>query len=90
MFNGPENYKNSLTTIILSILFPLARWATTEMPSNSPPKFPIATGEWATAKRTPCEDTNKMEEIEDHSHIKTRKRLCDTLKLPANIPSVPP
>ena len=37
---------NYFTTIILSILF--------EMPSNSPPKFPIATGEWATAKHTPC------------------------------------
>ena len=39
--------------IILSILFPLIWWATSEMPSNSPPKFPIAMGEWATAKHTP-------------------------------------
>ena len=30
-----------------------------------------------------------MEEIEDHRHIKTRERLCDTQKLPSNIPSVP-
>ena len=44
---------NDLTTIILSNLFPLARWATIERPSNSQPTFPIATGEWATAKRTP-------------------------------------
>ena len=44
---------NYLTTIILSILFPLAQWASIEMPSNNAPKFPIATGEWATAKRTP-------------------------------------
>ena len=44
----------SLTTIILSILFPLTWWVTIEMPSNSPPKFTIATDEWATAKRTPC------------------------------------
>ena len=43
----------SLTTIILSILFPLARWATIEMLSNSPPTFPIAPGEWATTKGTP-------------------------------------
>ena len=41
---------NSLTTII----FPLAPWATIEGPSNSPPTFQIATGGWATAKRTPC------------------------------------
>ena len=45
---------NYLTTIILSILFPLARWMTIERPSNSPPTFPIAPGDWATAKRTPC------------------------------------
>ena len=45
---------NYLTTIIFSILFPLARWATIERPSNSPPTFPIATEEWATVKRTPC------------------------------------
>ena len=45
---------NDLTTIILSILFPLARWATIEMPSNRPPKFAIATGEWQTVKSTPC------------------------------------
>ena len=45
---------NYLTTIILSILFPLARRATIEMPSNSTPKFPIATGKLATAKRIPC------------------------------------
>ena len=46
---------NSLTTIILSILFPLTRWVTIEMPSNSSPTFPITTGELATAKRTPCD-----------------------------------
>ena len=45
---------HSLTTIILSILFPLSQLATIEIPSNSPPKFINATGEWATAKRTPC------------------------------------
>ena len=45
---------SSLTAIILSILFPLARWATIEMLSNSPPTFPIAPGEWATTKGTPC------------------------------------
>ena len=44
---------SSLTAIILSILFPLARWATIEMLSNSPPTFPIAPGEWATTKGTP-------------------------------------
>ena len=44
---------SSLTIIILSILFPLARWATIEIFSNSPPTFPIAPGEWATAKGTP-------------------------------------
>ena len=38
VFNRTENY---LTTIILSILFLLARWATIEMQS------------WVTAKRTP-------------------------------------
>ena len=38
---------NSLTTIILSSLFPLAQWVTIEMPSNSPPKF------LANAKHTP-------------------------------------
>ena len=43
-----------LTTIILSILFLLARWTTIEMPSNSPLKFPIAMGEWAIAKCIPC------------------------------------
>ena len=48
---------SSLTTIILSILFPLARWATIEMLSNSPPTFPIAPGEWATTKGTPCSST---------------------------------
>ena len=37
---------NYLTTIILSILFPLARWVPIEMHSNSPPQFPIVTGEW--------------------------------------------
>ena len=51
VFNGTENYKfSALTTIILSILFPLARRATIEMLSNSPPTFPIAPGEWATTK----------------------------------------
>ena len=45
---------SSHTTIILSILFPLAQWATIEMLSNSPPTFPIAPGEWATTKGTPC------------------------------------
>ena len=40
--------------ILLSILFPIVRWATIEMHSNCPPKFPIATGEWATAKHIPC------------------------------------
>ena len=44
---------SSLTTIILSIVFPLARGATIKMLSNSPPTFPIAPGEWATAKGTP-------------------------------------
>ena len=53
VFNGTEN-ESSLTTIILSTLVPLARWATIEMLSNSPPTFPIASGEWATAKGTPC------------------------------------
>ena len=37
---------NYLTTRILSILFPLARWVTIEIPSISPLK-------WETAKRTP-------------------------------------
>ena len=46
---------NYLTTIILSILFPLARWETIARPSNSPSTFPIATGEFATAKHTPCQ-----------------------------------
>ena len=36
---------NSLTTIILSNLFPLAQRATIERPSNSPTAFPIATGD---------------------------------------------
>ena len=53
VFNG-EKIINSLTTIILSILFLLARWTTIEMPSNSPPTFPFATGGYATANRTPC------------------------------------
>ena len=46
---------NYLTTIVLSILYPTAWWATIEMHSNSPPKFPITMGEWANAKRAPCE-----------------------------------
>ena len=41
VFNGTEII-NDLTSIILSILFLLARWATIEMHSNCPPKFPIA------------------------------------------------
>ena len=45
VFNGTENHKLSHTTIILSILFPIARWATIEMHSNSPPKFTIVVGE---------------------------------------------
>ena len=45
---------STLTTIILSILYPLARRATIERLSNSPPTFLIAPGEWATAKGTPC------------------------------------
>ena len=43
---------NSLTTIILTIFFPLTQWATIEMTSNSPQKFQIAT----TAKHTPCNE----------------------------------
>ena len=43
---------NSLTIIILSILFPLARWATIEMPTNRQSSFSTATGDWANAKRT--------------------------------------
>ena len=35
---------NYLTTMILSILFPLAWWATIEMHSNSPPNFQIVSG----------------------------------------------
>ena len=45
VFNDTEKIINSLTTIILSILFPLAWWSTIERPSNSPPIFPIAAGE---------------------------------------------
>ena len=52
VFNDTENDK--LSHIILSILFQIAQWVTIEMPSNSPLTFPIAVGEWATAKRTPC------------------------------------
>ena len=32
---------------------------------------------------------NNIEEIEDHRHIETRERLCDTHNLTANIHSVP-
>ena len=35
-------------------MFPIARWATTEMPSNSTPTFIIATGDWMTVKLTHC------------------------------------
>ena len=45
---------NYLTTIILSILFPIAGWATIEMHSNNPTKFSITKGECATVKHTPC------------------------------------
>ena len=52
---------NYLTTIILPILFLLARWPTNEMHSKSPPKFPIATDEWTTAKRTHCDGYTNCE-----------------------------
>ena len=42
---------NSLTTMIMSILFSIAWWETIKMSSYSPPKFAIA---MATAKCTPC------------------------------------
>ena len=32
-----------LTTLILSIIFPITRWVAIEMHSNSPPEFTIAT-----------------------------------------------
>ena len=54
VFNGTENHKLSHNHNIFLFFFPLARWATIGMHSNSPPKFPIATGEWGTAKYTPC------------------------------------
>ena len=52
VFNGTENDKFSHHHNIVNF-FPLARWATIKMLSNSPPTFPIAPGEWATAKGTP-------------------------------------
>ena len=54
VFNGTENYKFSHHHNIVN--YPLARWATIEMLSNSPPTFPIAPGEWATTKGTPWSD----------------------------------
>ena len=64
---------SSLTTIILSILFPLARWATIEMLSNSPPTFPIAPGEWATTKGTPCDTRvyTNITQIENSDSLQT-------------------
>ena len=49
-----QKIMNYIATIILSVLFPLARWATIEMHSNRAQKFPLGAGELATAKRTPC------------------------------------
>ena len=46
----PQKMINSVTNIILSIIFPLARWTAIEMPSNKPPILPIAVGECATVK----------------------------------------
>ena len=46
--------------IILSILFPLAQWATIDMHSNSPSKFQITTGEWGPLNAhhgAKCQDT---------------------------------
>ena len=59
---------NSLTTIILSILLPLDPWTTIEMPSKSPPKLLIATGEWATAKRIPCVQFPRVHVLESRLH----------------------
>ena len=67
---------SSLTTIILSILFPLARWATIEMLSNSPPTSPIAPGEWATTKGTPWD---LMVDGETYECVKSFCYLGDTL-----------
>ena len=54
VFNDTENYKLSHNQNIFN--FTSTRpGATIERHSNSPPTFPIATGEWATAKRTPCQ-----------------------------------
>ena len=44
VFNGTENDKLSHNHNIV-ILFPIAPWATIEMHSNSPPKFPITMGD---------------------------------------------
>ena len=52
IFNDTENYifyHNHNTVNLIS------RWVTIEMPSNSPPAFPIAMGEWAIARRTLCQ-----------------------------------
>ena len=41
VFNGTENYKLSHNHNIVNFI------------SNSPPRFPIATGEWGTGQHTP-------------------------------------
>ena len=63
---------NSLTTIILSILFPLALWATIEIPSNRPHKFSIAV---ATGKRTPCKYINSFFIVVKISILKLLRKL---------------
>ena len=69
----------SLATIILVILFPLVLLATIEMPYNSPPKFSITPGEWATAKRTPCIVCPILNSMIHYSVCNDKDKYCTIL-----------
>ena len=59
---------NYLTTIILSILFPLARWATIKMPSNNPPNSVMA-----SMKEKSPSDCYVLERINNINYSKREK-----------------
>ena len=52
LINGTENEKNSHKHNIVNFI-PLSRWASIKCLPIAHQKFPIASGEWTTDKRTP-------------------------------------